>query len=84
MTANLNIVVGVAASILALQILGIIFSFCLCKAIGNDRDYHYKYWHRFEGAKGAPVAPAPPPRKHRKNPKSQEETQALVLSEQKR
>lgn len=43
MTANLNIVVGVAASILALQILGIIFSFCLCKAIGNDRDYHYKY-----------------------------------------
>lgn len=25
------------------QILGIIFAFCLCKAVGNERDYHYKY-----------------------------------------
>lgn len=43
MVSNLNIVVGVAVGVLALQILGIIFAFCLCKAIGNDRDYHYKY-----------------------------------------
>jgi len=36
--------VGVSAGVLALQILGIIFAFCLCKAIGyQDRDYHYKY-----------------------------------------
>ena len=41
--SNLTIVIGVACGVLALQILGIIFAFCLCKAIGNDRDYHYKY-----------------------------------------
>jgi len=40
---NQHIVIGVSVGILALQILGIIFSFCLCKAIGKDRDYHYKY-----------------------------------------
>jgi len=36
-------VIGVSVGVLALQILGIIFAFCLCKAIGSDRDYHYKY-----------------------------------------
>jgi len=41
--SNLQIVIGVSVGVLALQILGIIFAFCLCKAIGNDRDYHYKY-----------------------------------------
>jgi len=43
--SNVSIVVGVASGVLGLQILGIIFAFCLCKAIGNDRDrdYHYKY-----------------------------------------
>ena len=40
---NQHVVIGVSVGILALQILGIIFSFCLCKAIGKDRDYHYKY-----------------------------------------
>jgi hypothetical protein len=43
MISNLNIVIGVSVGVLAVQILGIIFAFCLCKAIGNDRDYHYKY-----------------------------------------
>lgn len=41
--SNLNIVIGVLVGVLAVQILGIIFAFCLCKAIGNDRDYLYKY-----------------------------------------
>ena len=41
--SHLHIVIGTACGVLALQILGIIFAFCLCKAIGNDRDYHYKY-----------------------------------------
>ena len=50
MVSNFNIVVGVAVGVLALQILGIIFAFCLCKAIGNDRDYHYKYWPRASGS----------------------------------
>lgn len=41
---NLNIVIGVAVGVIAVQVLGIIFAFCLCKAVGNDRDYgHYKY-----------------------------------------
>ena len=43
MISNLNLVVGIAVGVLSLQILGIIFAFCLCKAIGNDRDYPYKY-----------------------------------------
>ena len=43
---HLNWVIGISVGVLALQILGIIFAFCLCKAIGHDRDYHYKYWHR--------------------------------------
>lgn len=41
--SNLNIVIGVAVGVIALQILGIIFAFCLCKAVGNERDFHYKY-----------------------------------------
>ena len=38
-----NIVIIVAVAILGVQILGIIFAFCLCKAVGNERDFHYKY-----------------------------------------
>ena len=41
---NLNIVIIVAVAILGVQILGIIFAFCLCKAVGSERDFHYKYW----------------------------------------
>ena len=40
---HLNVVIGVCVGLMAIQILGIIFAFCLCKAVGNDRDYHYKY-----------------------------------------
>ena len=53
--SNLQIVIGVSVGVLALQILGIIFAFCLCKAIGNDRDYHYKYWHRGAAASEAAI-----------------------------
>ena len=35
--------IGVFVGAIAIQVLGIIFAFCLCKAIGNERDYHYKY-----------------------------------------
>ena len=55
---NQHMVIGVSVGILALQILGIIFAFCLCKAIGKDRDYHYKYWHRDNAA--APNAASRP------------------------
>ena len=57
---NQHIVIGVSVGILALQILGIIFAFCLCKAIGKDRDYHYKYWHRDNAAAPNAVASCPP------------------------
>ncbi len=41
---HLNVVMGVSVGVIAVQILGIIFAFCLCKAVGSDRDhYHYKY-----------------------------------------
>lgn len=40
---NLNIVIGTAVGVIGIQILGIIFAFCLCKAVSNERDYHYKY-----------------------------------------
>ena len=86
--SHLHIVIGTACGVLALQILGIIFAFCLCKAIGNDRDYHYKYWPRStkddlqQGAAPAEpqpqtkknAAPAPPPRppSHHRQRKEQE------------
>ena len=41
--ANVEVVMGVCAAVIAVQILGIIFAFCLCKAVGGERDYHYKY-----------------------------------------
>jgi len=42
---NLNIVLGTAVGVIGLQILGIIFAFCLCKAVSSERNYHrnYKY-----------------------------------------
>jgi tetraspanin-18 len=40
---NLNLVIGAVVGVAAVQLLGIIFSFCLCKAVGTERDYHYKY-----------------------------------------
>jgi tetraspanin-18 len=41
--SRLNIVIGVVVGVVAVQFLGIIFAFCLCNSVGNDRDYHYKY-----------------------------------------
>jgi len=42
---NLTIVIGTAAGVIGLQVLGIIFAFCLCKAVTSERNYHrgYKY-----------------------------------------
>lgn len=42
-TQHLNLVIGIAAAVIGIQILGIIFAFCLCKAVGHDHDYRYKY-----------------------------------------
>ena len=40
----LNIVIGAVVIVIAVQLLAIIFSFCLCRAVGKERDYsHYKY-----------------------------------------
>jgi len=41
--SRLNIVIGVVVGVVAVQLLGIIFAFCLCHSVGNERDYHYKY-----------------------------------------
>ena len=67
--SHLHIVIGTACGVLALQILGIIFAFCLCKAIGNDRDYHYKYWPRstkddLQAQQGAAAEPQPQTKKN--------------------
>lgn len=40
----LNIVIGAVVVVAAIQLLAIIFSFCLCRAVGKERDFtHYKY-----------------------------------------
>jgi len=42
--SNLNLVIGAVVIIATTQLLSIIFSFCLCKAVGQERtDYMYKY-----------------------------------------
>ena len=80
-------VIGVSVTVLALQVLGIIFAFCLCKAIGKDydRDYHYKYWPRAESRDNYDPSQKPdPPSRKKKNPKknaeqNQDEEAMLVL-----
>jgi len=42
-TGDLNMVIGVVVVLAAIQLLAIIFAFCLCRAVGQERDYHYKY-----------------------------------------
>ena len=40
----LNVVIGAVVLVAAVQLLAIIFSFCLCRAVGKERDFsHYKY-----------------------------------------
>ena len=39
--SRLNIVIGVVVGVVAVQLLGITFAFCLCHSVGNRRDYHY-------------------------------------------
>ena len=41
---NLTLVIGAVVVVAAVELLAIIFSFCLCRAVGKERDYHhYKY-----------------------------------------
>ena len=40
---NLDLVIGAVVVVAAVELLAIFFSFCLCRAVGRDRDYHYKY-----------------------------------------
>jgi hypothetical protein len=40
---NVNIVIVVVVVVAATQLLAIIFALCLCRAVGRERDYHYKY-----------------------------------------
>jgi len=42
-TDNLNMVIGVVVVMATTQMLAIIFSFCLCRAVGQEKDYYYKY-----------------------------------------
>jgi len=42
-TDNLDLVIGAVVGVAAAQLLAIVFAFCLCRAVGNERDYHYKY-----------------------------------------
>uniref|UniRef100_A0A0K2V286 Uncharacterized protein n=2 Tax=Lepeophtheirus salmonis TaxID=72036 RepID=A0A0K2V286_LEPSM len=44
-SSNLRIVIGVAIGILGVQLIGIIFAFCLCKAVGHFADYS-EYPHK--------------------------------------
>ena len=41
---ELTIVIGVAVALAAVELLAMIFAFCLCRAAGKEQDYHhYKY-----------------------------------------
>eukprot|EP00092_Neocalanus_flemingeri_P079328 GFUD01098813.1.p1 GENE.GFUD01098813.1~~GFUD01098813.1.p1 ORF type:complete len:292 (+),score=99.27 GFUD01098813.1:117-992(+) len=42
-TENLDLVIGAVVVVAATQLLAIIFAFCLCRAVGQERDYYYKY-----------------------------------------
>jgi tetraspanin-18 len=42
-TDNLDLVIGAIVGVAAAQLLAIVFAFCLCRAVGHERDYHYKY-----------------------------------------
>jgi len=42
--SNLNLVIGTAVAVIGVQVLGIIFAFCLCNAVNHERRYpSYKY-----------------------------------------
>jgi len=40
---NRELAIGTVAGLAALQLLAIVFAFCLCRTVGQERDYHYKY-----------------------------------------
>lgn len=40
---NRDLVIGAVVVVAAAQLLAIILSFCLCRAVGQEHDYHYKY-----------------------------------------
>ena len=41
---NLDLVIGAVVVVAAIELLAIFFSFCLCRAVGKEREYHhYKY-----------------------------------------
>ena len=41
---NLDLVISAVVVVAAIELLAIIFSFCLCRAVGKEQDYHhYKY-----------------------------------------
>jgi len=43
LTINRDLVIGSVVGVAAAQLLAIVFAFCLCRAVGHERDYHYKY-----------------------------------------
>jgi len=42
-SGNLDLAIGTVVGVAAAQLLAIVFAFCLCRAVGQERDYHYKY-----------------------------------------
>lgn len=42
-TTNLDLAIGAVVGVGAAELLAIVFAFCLCRAVGQERDYHYKY-----------------------------------------
>lgn len=38
---NIELTIGAVAGVAAAQLLAIVFAFCLCRAVGNERDFHY-------------------------------------------
>jgi len=41
--SNLDLAIGAVVVVAAGQLLAIILSFCLCRAVGTERNYYYKY-----------------------------------------
>jgi len=42
-SSNLNLCIGAIVGVGGAQLLAVVFAFCLCRAVGHERDYHYKY-----------------------------------------
>ena len=42
---EIDVIIGVVVCVAAVELLAVVFAFCLCRAAGKEQDYnnHYKY-----------------------------------------